>query len=174
MKAFPQGEERGAINAVFDEIIAELKLQHYLTHDDRVQPEPRKAPPIRDDWDWQGASFEQLSFGSIVSQPALASARTPAPHTSVEFFRQEQGHGDGKLALHEYGDRVELHRMGGIERLTPPDGQTVKDVFINQMSELLNKGYAIRVQPPEANDLHEILVMQELLGIKLENEGMEP
>jgi len=170
LKAYPQGEERGAINAVFDEIVAELKLQHYLTHDDRVRPEPRKAPPIRDDW--QGASFEQLSFGSMVSQPALASTRTPDPHTSVEFFRREQSHGDGKLALHEYGDRVELHRMGGIERFTPPDGQTVKDVFINQMSDLLNKGYAIQTPSPAAEKLQERI--NELSGSQEREYGMEP
>ena len=34
VRAFPQGEERKAINAVFDEIIAELKLENHLTHDD--------------------------------------------------------------------------------------------------------------------------------------------
>lgn len=44
--AFPQGEERKAINAVFDEIIAELKLQQYLTHDEHtwVEPEQRLIP----------------------------------------------------------------------------------------------------------------------------------
>lgn len=30
LKAYPQGEERRAINAVFDEIVADLKLQHTL------------------------------------------------------------------------------------------------------------------------------------------------
>jgi hypothetical protein len=44
IRAYPEGEERKAINAVFDEIIADLKLQQYLTHDDRVQPETIPVP----------------------------------------------------------------------------------------------------------------------------------
>lgn len=39
IKAFPQGEERKAINAVFDEIIADLKLQHILTHEEVAPPQ---------------------------------------------------------------------------------------------------------------------------------------
>ena len=38
LKAFPEGEERKAINAVFDEIVADLKLQHILTHQEVTQP----------------------------------------------------------------------------------------------------------------------------------------
>lgn len=38
LRAYPQGEERKAINAVFDEIVADLKLQHYFTHEDEIQP----------------------------------------------------------------------------------------------------------------------------------------
>lgn len=38
VKAYPQGEERQAINAVFDEIIADLKLQHILTHAEVTLP----------------------------------------------------------------------------------------------------------------------------------------
>lgn len=38
LKAFPEGEERKAINAVFDEIVADLKLQHVLTHQEVTQP----------------------------------------------------------------------------------------------------------------------------------------
>ena len=38
LKAFPEGEERRAINAVFDEIVADLKLQHILTHQEETQP----------------------------------------------------------------------------------------------------------------------------------------
>ncbi len=34
MKAFPVGEERRAINAVFDEIIQDLKREQLLTHAD--------------------------------------------------------------------------------------------------------------------------------------------
>lgn len=38
IKAYPEGEERRAINAVFDEIVAELKLQNILTHEEKTQP----------------------------------------------------------------------------------------------------------------------------------------
>ena len=38
LKAYPQGEERRAINAVFDEIVADLKLQHTLTHAETTLP----------------------------------------------------------------------------------------------------------------------------------------
>lgn len=48
LRAYPQGEERQAINAVFDEIIADLKLQYILTHADVTLPlqvsELREAP----------------------------------------------------------------------------------------------------------------------------------
>jgi len=39
LRAYPQGDERKVINAVFDEIIADLKLQKYLIHDDRLLSE---------------------------------------------------------------------------------------------------------------------------------------
>jgi len=35
VKGFPEGDERKAINAVFDEIVAELKRENILTHDDK-------------------------------------------------------------------------------------------------------------------------------------------
>ena len=38
LRAYPQGEERKAINAVFDEIVSDLKLQHILTHENVIQP----------------------------------------------------------------------------------------------------------------------------------------
>lgn len=48
IKAFPQGEERKAINAVFDELIAELKREQLLTHVESVpllqQKEAALAP----------------------------------------------------------------------------------------------------------------------------------
>lgn len=52
LRAYPQGEERKAINAVFDEIIAELKLEQHLTHDEHLEsavPTERqlqKAPEV--------------------------------------------------------------------------------------------------------------------------------
>lgn len=38
IKVYPEGEERKAINAVFDEIVAELKLQNILTHEETTKP----------------------------------------------------------------------------------------------------------------------------------------
>lgn len=40
IKAFPEGEERKAINAVFDEIIQDLKREQILTHSDITLPLP--------------------------------------------------------------------------------------------------------------------------------------
>ncbi len=38
LKAFPEGEEREAINAVFDELVADLKREQILTHADKTLP----------------------------------------------------------------------------------------------------------------------------------------
>jgi hypothetical protein len=43
VKAFPQGAEREAINAVFDELVAELKLGNFLTHDEHELPKPAQV-----------------------------------------------------------------------------------------------------------------------------------
>ena len=40
IKAFPEGEERKAINAVFDEIVADLKREQILTHAEVTLPLP--------------------------------------------------------------------------------------------------------------------------------------
>ena len=69
LRAYPQGEERKAINAVFDEIVADLKLQHILTHEDITQPLPVKHVPL--------AENEQISMftdsrPSVIGQLAAA------------------------------------------------------------------------------------------------------
>lgn len=38
LKTLPEGEERKAINAVFDEIVADLKREQILTHSDVTLP----------------------------------------------------------------------------------------------------------------------------------------
>lgn len=43
LKAYPQGEERAAINAVFDEIIVDLKHRHILTEE--IRPQLGSASP---------------------------------------------------------------------------------------------------------------------------------
>lgn len=50
LRAYPQGDERKAINAVFDEIIADLKLQKYLIHDDRPLSEQNRRAFGIDGW----------------------------------------------------------------------------------------------------------------------------
>ncbi len=44
IRAYPQGEERKAINEVFDQLMLELKLRHILTHDERAAPITISAP----------------------------------------------------------------------------------------------------------------------------------
>jgi hypothetical protein len=44
LKAYPQGEERTAINRAFDDVVAELKREQYLTHDERRPPESQYVP----------------------------------------------------------------------------------------------------------------------------------
>ncbi len=174
LKAYPEGEERQAINAVFDEIVAELKLQHYLTHDEHVQPAPQEASLVVRE-KWPDGPFEQLTIDSIPPQPvsSASSARKSLARNSVDFFRQGQVPGNDKLTLYEYSDRVELHRPDGVDKFTPAGGQTVKDVFVKHMSELLNSGFAIQAKPPVANDLEDLVQMQNTLGIKMLTGGME-
>lgn len=43
LKAFPEGEERKAINAVFDEIVADLKREQVLTHSDNTFSLPART-----------------------------------------------------------------------------------------------------------------------------------
>ena len=87
LKAYPQGEERSAINAVFDEIVADLKLQHVLTHTETTLPLAAPAVPL--------AENEQISIftekrPSVIGQLTAvkpAEKSTPAqsavkkPHT---------------------------------------------------------------------------------------------
>ena len=47
LKAFPEGEERKAINAVFDEVFADLKREHFLTHSDHPQTLEETRPVQR-------------------------------------------------------------------------------------------------------------------------------
>lgn len=104
VRAYPTGDERKAINAVFDELVAELKREGILTHDDRpqrsaaqevardVRDMPQEAAP---DF-WQDAPTEQLSlFGAAPARdekPSLlgqltaskAAVRDSAPEAPRE------------------------------------------------------------------------------------------
>ncbi len=83
VKAYPQGEERKAINAVFDEIVADLKRQQILTHAEVTLP--LKAP-VR--------SNEQLSMDmgtrpSVMGQLAATRAAEKPPKPTVPKKNRE-------------------------------------------------------------------------------------
>lgn len=83
LKAFPQGEERRAINAAFDELIADLKLQHTLTHAEKPLPLPEAVHPVSQDIP-DVVGCEQLSlFGgekpSVLGQLAASKSQVKAP-----------------------------------------------------------------------------------------------
>ena len=110
VRAYPTGNERIAINAVFDELVDELKREGILTHDDRPQPEAVQEVPqdIRDvpqdfgaDF-WQYAPIEQLSLfsaspakedkPSVLGQIAASKAEikeSKAPDKQVKSHDQE-------------------------------------------------------------------------------------
>ena len=70
LKAYPQGEERRAINAVFDEIVADLKLQHTLTHAETTLPLAVQAVPLAEN---EQISIFTMERPSVIGQ--LAAAR---------------------------------------------------------------------------------------------------
>lgn len=76
LKAYPQGEERRAINAVFDEIVADLKLQHILTHAETTLPLPVQTVPL--------AENEQISIFTMERPSVMAQlvAAKPAEKTT--------------------------------------------------------------------------------------------
>ena len=75
LKAYPEGEERRAINAVFDEIVADLKLQHILTHEETTLPLPSRT---------RLAENEQISIFTMERPSVMAqlAAAKPAEKTT--------------------------------------------------------------------------------------------
>lgn len=75
LKAYPQGEEREAINAVFDEIVADLKLNHILTHEETTLPLPVQTAPL--------AENEQITIFTMDRPSVMAqlAAAKPAEKT---------------------------------------------------------------------------------------------
>jgi len=69
LKAFPEGEERKAINAVFDEIVADLKREQILTHSDETLPLP--AQPL--------AENEQISIFTAERPSVMAQLAAAKP-----------------------------------------------------------------------------------------------
>jgi hypothetical protein len=76
LKAYPEGEERRAINAVFDEIVTDLKLQHTLTHAETTLPLPVQTVPL--------AQNEQISIFTMERPSVMAqlAAAKPAEKTT--------------------------------------------------------------------------------------------
>ena len=69
LKAFPEGEERKAINAVFDEIVADLKREQILTHSDVTLPLP--VQPL--------AENEQISIFTVDRPSVMAQLAAAKP-----------------------------------------------------------------------------------------------
>lgn len=86
LKAYPEGEERRAINAVFDEIILDLKREQFLTHADVTLPLP--AAEIRESADGQLTMFtgdrpsvmEQLAAKKTAEKSAPAQTSPKKSH----------------------------------------------------------------------------------------------
>ena len=76
LKAYPEGEERKAINAVFDEIMAELKREQILTHSETTLPLLVQAAPL--------AENEQISIFTMERPSVMAqlAAAKPAEKTT--------------------------------------------------------------------------------------------
>ena len=79
LKAYPQGEERRAINAVFDEIVADLKLQHTLTHAETTLPLAVQAVPLAEN---EQISIFTMERPSVIGQ--LAAARPAEKSTPAQ------------------------------------------------------------------------------------------
>lgn len=79
LKAYPQGEERRAINAVFDEIVADLKLQHTLTHAETTLPLAVQAVPLAEN---EQISIFTMERPSVIGQ--LAAARPAEKSTQAQ------------------------------------------------------------------------------------------
>ena len=79
LKAYPEGEERKAINAVFDEIMAELKREQILTHSETTLPLPVQAAPLVEN---EQISIFTMERPSVMAQ--LAAAKPAEKTTSVQ------------------------------------------------------------------------------------------
>ena len=84
LKAFPEGAERKAINAVFDEIVADLKREQILTHSDETLPLPVR--PL--------AENEQISIFTADRPSVMAqlAAVKPAEKTAPAQAAPKKSH----------------------------------------------------------------------------------
>ena len=80
VRAYPQGEERKAINAAFDNLIAELKKELIFTHTEEVPSLPRpkeQAPQQLSILDEEKPSvLGQLAAAKTAQRPAVASKKS--------------------------------------------------------------------------------------------------
>ena len=76
LKAFPEGEERKAINAVFDEIVADLKREQILTHSEETLPLP--AMPLAENEQISLFDRERPSVMAQLAAKKPAEKNTPA------------------------------------------------------------------------------------------------
>ena len=80
VRAYPQGEERKAINTAFDNLIAELKKELIFTHTEEVPslPRPKEQAPqqlsILDDD--KPSVLGQLAAAKAAQRPAVASKKS--------------------------------------------------------------------------------------------------
>ena len=79
LKAYPQGEERRAINTVFDEIVADLKLQHILTHVETTLPLAVPEVPLAEN---EQISIFAMERPSVIGQ--LAATKPEEKSTPVQ------------------------------------------------------------------------------------------
>ena len=87
LKAFPEGEERKAINAVFDEIVADLKREQALTHSDETLPLPVR--PLVEDGQVSLFSGERPSVMEQLAAKKPAGKAKPAQAFSQKSHAPE-------------------------------------------------------------------------------------
>ena len=86
VRAYPQGEERKAINAAFDDLIAELKKELVFTHTEEVP-----SLPLAKSQESQQLSLLDTEKPSVLGQLAAAKvAQKQAPTTPKPTKRSEQ------------------------------------------------------------------------------------
>ena len=78
LKAYPEGEERKAINAVFDEMMAELKREQILTHSETTLPLPVQAAPLVENEQISIFTMERPSVMAQLAAAKPAEKTTPA------------------------------------------------------------------------------------------------
>jgi hypothetical protein len=88
--AYPKGEERAAINAAFDDLIAELKKDRHITHENKVSQE---SDHVRSDVRFSPSKdegTENIINATISMKPAVY---TPAPRFDEESMDVSTSYG---------------------------------------------------------------------------------